>query len=99
MNATMLLIIYALRVGAVDSPSFDHLVARARARRDEKVIWKHPKWPLSPQTKSLASGLVPSTPLNYDSVHNSAKDALVYAKKHARSTVLVTIVELRRQSI
>jgi len=41
-----LLLVYALRVGAVAATSYDALLDEVRGRRDGRLPWAHPEWPV-----------------------------------------------------
>lgn len=55
-----LLLVLAMRVGAVAQTTYIDVVDSARSRKDKKIIWTHPEWPvisaLGPRGASLQVG-------------------------------------------
>lgn len=46
VDPVSLLLVQALRFGAVGQSSMDELVDAARAHSERKVVWRHPEWPV-----------------------------------------------------
>ena len=57
-----LLIILAMRVGAVSSVTLDHLLEMARSRNDRTVQWQHPEWPVLAAIDPCSYHLVTAKP-------------------------------------
>lgn len=61
MCPVKLIIIIAMRIGAVPATTIDNVISQARARRDKTIVWSKSalEWPLQPSFTRIGLAIVP----------------------------------------